>query len=173
MRKKIFSIFSDILIAFAVILTVINSILIFNGNLKRSFIPNIFGYKFLIDVSNSMSPVVKAHDLLIIREKDNYDVKDIICYEDGNGILITHRIIDKQYKGGEELFQTKGDNNLTADTELVNIKDIEGSLVTTIGGVGGVILFLTTPVGIFTLVLIVVVLFLIDYLISKMKEDAN
>lgn len=167
------SILSNILIVVAVILLMLNLFFMFNSKTKKNFVPDIFGYKFLIDMSDSMKPTINAFDLVIIKEKDNYDVLDIVCYRDKDDVLITHRIIDTQEKDGKILFKTKGDNNSTQDSELISKESIEGSLVTNINGVGKFILFLTTPIGILVFILFIVVLFLSEYLISKIRSDTN
>ena len=84
-----------------------------------------FGIEVLKVKSNSMSPIFKKQDIIIIQEQNEYKIGDIITYEANTGELVTHRIIEKTENG----FYTKGDNNNTKDEKEVSQKDIVGKAV--------------------------------------------
>ena len=77
-------------------------------------------------MSDSMNPVFKKNDIIIIQEQNEYKVGDIVAYiaEDGN--IVTHRIIEKNENG----FYTKGDNNNTKDETLIHSNSIIGKFKT-------------------------------------------
>ena len=176
MKKKktisqIFSIFTNLVIVFAVLIIFINLFLIFSGNRDKKVLPDIFGYKFLVELSDSMKPSIQVGDLVIIKEKESYQKGDIISYRDVKDIIVTHRINKVVMSDDNEYFQTKGDHNKTCDTSLVSEKQIEGASVMKISGLGNVCLFLSSPIGMGVLILIIIVLFLIDFLIQKVREE--
>ena len=84
-----------------------------------------FGIEVLIVKSNSMSPIFRKNDIIIIQEQNEYKVGDIITYETKTGELVTHRIIEKI----ENVFYTKGDNNNAKDEKEVNKNDIIGKVI--------------------------------------------
>lgn len=84
-----------------------------------------FGIEVLTVKSNSMSPIFRKQDIIIIQEQNEYKVGDIITYEANTGELVTHRIIEKTENG----FYTKGDNNNTKDEKQITQKDIIGKVV--------------------------------------------
>ena len=83
----------------------------------------IFGYSFFIVKTGSMEPFIKPGELIIVKEKNDYKVEDVITYKE-NDIYITHRIIEKN---GNK-YTTKGDANNEKDLEILK-KDIIGEIV--------------------------------------------
>lgn len=84
-----------------------------------------FGIEALVVKSNSMSPIFRRKDIIIIQEQKEYKVGDIITYETSKGELVTHRIIE-EYENG---FYTKGDNNNTKDKDLITENNILGKVI--------------------------------------------
>ncbi len=87
------------------------------------FIPCIWGYKPLVVVSGSMEPVLKVGGLLYYTEQDinKFNKDEILVFKSGNHI-ISHRIVDKTDDG----FITKGDNNKSIDTVIVDKGQVLG-----------------------------------------------
>ena len=81
-----------------------------------------FGIEVLTVKSNSMSPIFKKQDIVIIQEQNEYKVGDIVAYIADDGNIVTHRIIEKNENG----FYTKGDNNNTKDEVLIHSNNIIG-----------------------------------------------
>jgi signal peptidase len=112
------------------------------NNLKKSDIPFViatiaigmlvFGigpYKMIGIETGSMTPALNVGDAVIISK--NYDVekieeKDIIAYENENGVLVIHRVIKENTDG---TYITKGDYNNVADTLYVKKEQIKGKVV--------------------------------------------
>ncbi len=71
---------------------------------------NILGYSFFIVKTGSMEPSINMGELIIVKEKSNYNRGDIITYYDGN-IFVTHRIVEIS----DNSYFTKGDANNERD----------------------------------------------------------
>lgn len=116
--------------------------------LKRP-LPEVFGYSYLAVLTGSMEPAVSAGDLIVIYRQTDYHVGDIITFLE-NGIFTTHRIS----AAGPNGYQTKGDANSAADSDLVPPEQIMGRVVWVFPGVGNALLFLRTPPGLACLLLL-------------------
>ena len=86
---------------------------------------NPFGIQILKVSSNSMIPEFKKGDIIIIKKEKEYNIGDIITFEDEEGNSITHRIIGKC----EDEFYMKGDNNNTRDEGKVTYSQISGKVI--------------------------------------------
>ena len=92
--------------------------------------------------TGSMEPDIKPGDVILVKKIVNMEginsleVNDIIQFK-RDSILISHRIIDiiNDEKKGIS-FKTRGDNNTSADTELVRPEDVKGIIKYTVPKVG-------------------------------------
>lgn len=125
----------------------------------------LFGYSGLVILTGSMEPVYHPGDVIFIHEQKDYKVRDVITFHQ-RGMIVTHRIIGKD---GEK-FTTQGDANNSSD-EPINLSDIEGKVIGSVGKVGKAILFLQTPIGIITLVVILISLEAFFAAKRKMVEE--
>lgn len=94
------------------------------------FVAGLFKYKPTSIMSNSMSPLIKRGDIVILEEKsleelNNLKKYDIISYRLKN-IIVIHRIIAIEKHNNNILYITKGDNNNMADKEKVKPEQING-----------------------------------------------
>lgn len=170
--KKFVSIFTNLLIVCIFLVIIMNLILIFHKQ-DKARVPSIFGYKFLIELSDSMNDAIKKGDLIVIKEKgkESLNVSDIIAYRTEDGTIITHRIVSVSYKDGQSLYLTQGDDNPSTDLEEITPAQVEGVYCFRLKGIGNVFLFLSTGTGIAVLFLIIVTLFLVNFLIRKIMEE--
>ncbi|MDD3168414.1 MAG: signal peptidase I [Eubacteriales bacterium] len=145
--KKVWMILRRGLLAFLVMILLINLYLIAAQLLFKKDLPKVAGYAQILVISGSMQPAIMAGDLLIIHEQEEYKEQEIVTYR-GNGGLITHRIIaiDK----AQAVMQ--GDANNVAD-DPVPVERIEGKVILQIPMAGNLILFLKTPMGMLLLIL--------------------
>ena len=152
--KKIGSIFLDIVIVLLVLVIILNVIFISGKDDKK--LPSLFGYKFLVDLTDSMKPVITPGDLIVIKSADEYKMGDIISYRNKKNEIITHRItrIVKD-KNGNEVYHLKGDNNNTEDRYKVKKEEIEGKLYKHYHKIGTFLLFLKSIYGIVFLLMLV------------------
>lgn len=130
------------------ILTICGAILginIYSANSNNLFgnkLPMPFGFGAAVVLSGSMEPEMSVGDLVIVREKEEYQKEDIVVFQEAS-ILVVHRIIELN---ANEL-TTKGDANNIADSPI-SVSDIKGKVIFTLPFVGFVVEWLKTPIGI-------------------------
>lgn len=108
--------------------------------------------KLLSVQSGSMSPVIKAGDLIISQPKTggDYQAPEILVFRDSGGNLITHRLVAETAEG----FKTKGDANNTEDTEILKKEQILGRVIQRIPYLGLFTNFVKTTTGFVLLIVI-------------------
>lgn len=84
-----------------------------------------FGIEILKVESDSMKPEFSKGDIIIIQEKKDYEVNDIITFQLTDNEKITHRIIEKN----ENTYYTKGDNNNAKDETGIKKDNILGKVI--------------------------------------------
>lgn len=132
--------------------------------LLKDKIPMPFGYGMSVVLSGSMESRLSVDDLVIIKATDNYNVNDIVLFQDGNSLVI-HRIIEID----GDTVTTKGDANNTAD-EPINKSQIKGVLVYDIAGLGAVVNILKQPVSVF---IILAAAFLLTEFSYRKEKDTD
>ncbi len=85
--------------------------------------------KMIAIASNSMNPTYYKGDAIIYskEEASNIVEGDILVFKSDN-MIITHRVVDIIKTGNKLQFKTKGDNNESADAELVNEDNVYGKV---------------------------------------------
>lgn len=132
---------------------------------------DIFGYRFYIIMSGSMEPDIKTGDMIITKESDNYKIGDVIAFKDAN-FVTAHRIVEISTEDGEKIFKTKGDNNNTADRNLVKSQQIKGKIVNKIPKVGKAVLYLKTHWIILVLLIgVIIIVYLVRILLFNRKNS--
>lgn len=122
MIKKAKKIISNILIIiFMILLIYITYMKIVN---KSPFV-KIFPISLLRISSGSMMPKLSVGEIIIILEKEDYEMNDIVTFFGRGNQLITHRIIGKNEIG----FITKGDFNNTQDEDILEKEKIIGKVI--------------------------------------------
>ena len=111
--------------------------------------PTILGYTNAILISGSMIPELEVHDMIIIHKTDNYDIDDIITFQQGER-LVTHRIVDKT----NDNYITKGDYNNIVDQQNVSNDKVIGKVAFVIPKCGLYIRYLQTPAGLCSMFLV-------------------
>ena len=112
-------------------------------------------------VSPSMVPTIKVNDAIIVKidNNDKYIVGDIISFYsteyDSNGMVITHRIINKDKKNEKSsVYTTKGDNNTIADKNNVKTDNVYGKVLFILPKIGFIKNFLSKPLNIILCILV-------------------
>ena len=121
--------------------------------LKQKLI-KVGDYSILVVLTGSMEPTIKAGEMILIKEKDEYQLGDIVTYIDEDAYFITHRITQIN---GEECI-TQGDNNSLEDSKF-NTKNIQGAVVFHSKVLGFFILYLLKPMAIIYLGSLLFVIF--------------
>ncbi len=128
--------------------------------------PKLFGYSKAVVMSGSMEDEISVGDLLIYKTQDEYYPGDIIIFYDAKiGGFVTHRI--QRIENGK--FITKGDANNIEDADPVSRENIHGKVIKKIDNVGSVISFITSPIFIGGMVLIIGIILLYPYFKKESK----
>lgn len=110
--------------------------------------PSLFGFSTAVVISGSMSGMIEVDDMIVIRQQKEYAVGDVITFRSGDS-LVTHQIVRKEGLS----FITKGIANNTEDPRPVDRGNIVGKVILVIPGVGKVVTFVRTPLGMLLVVL--------------------
>lgn len=163
--EKIISILIYIII---IPIIIYNFTLFIKSYINPTEIPNFFGYKSFVIVSESMEPTIMTGDAIFAKEvrKEEIKEKDIIAFQD-EGDINTHRIIKIENDNGVTKYTTKGDNNKNADKEKVTYEEIEGVYQFRIKGFGKLIELLKNKI---TLIILLIVLVLISFYQVRMSK---
>lgn len=122
---------------------------------------DVFGYRFYMIMSGSMEPTISLNDIVITKELDEKPKKgDIIAFQDTT-IVTIHRIVEIYSENGEELYETKGDNNNTVDSDKVKLTEIKGKVVYTIKDAGKVVSFIKSYFIIFVYIIAILIIIII------------
>lgn len=147
---KILEIISSI---FAVIVILVCAFTLIFRMIFKVEVVKIFGYSGLIILTGSMEPNYHPGDIIFIKEQKDYFVNDVITFHRKDlNMIVTHRIIEKDGMS----FKTKGDANNSADDKMISLEDVEGKVIARVGGVGNFIIFLQSPMGIFSILIVLV-----------------
>lgn len=87
------------------------------------FIPVLWGKRPLVIISGSMEPILKVGGILYYEKihLDDFKKDDILVYQ-LNEHIVSHRIVNINEYG----FETKGDNNISNDSYIVNKNNVIG-----------------------------------------------
>lgn len=169
--NKISNIIGIILCILFLPIFIVNVALLISYAVNPDSPPGFMGYTPLVVESDSMTPFFTKDDLVIIRngeENQVYDNGTVICFESGNS-YISHRIVKVTKKeNGQLLYTTQGDANNTPDANPVNSSQILGSYVMNFKGLGGLLMFMQTPMGMICCVILpILLIFLLFYIPPK------
>lgn len=178
-KKIIVNVIGIILCVILIPILFINCFLIVKGIANKNEVPSIGGNAPLIVLTGSMDPTIKAGDLIVTKKVDAKDVKvdDVISFFDpeGNGSsIVTHRVIGIEIDetSGEIFFRTQGDNNDIADMTPVSEKNLVGRWEgTRFWGLGYVVLFTQSTVGIIVIIAVIVAGIFVYMMIRKRIQD--
>lgn len=130
----------------------------------------------VVVTSGSMSPTLERGHLLVIQRQAPEDIilGEIIVFNASwhQQAPVVHRVVEVEVVGNETRWYTRGDANSIDDQGYRTYDDILGVVVLVIPYVGYITLYLHTPVG-FASVVILLLMFLIlpEFLVRGDKED--
>ncbi|MFP5115018.1 signal peptidase I SipW [Bacillaceae bacterium C204] len=84
--------------------------------------PQAFGYQLKTVLSGSMEPGIKTGSIIAVKpggDMTRFKKGDVITFKSEDNVIVTHRIAKVIKTGGQVSYQTKGDNNKTADLNPV------------------------------------------------------
>jgi signal peptidase len=163
MRKHGFSLLSILsyaLLAFIVLIVVLHF---------------VFGFQYVVILTDSMEPHINPDDLVITRPVDPSQLHqgDVILYKielANSTYRITHRIVSiKTDPSGKYYFVTKGDNRKYRDPWRVYPNQVVGKVVLVIPKVG--VVWYYTPLIVLVLFLIVIASLAYDIALLLLEEE--
>ena len=158
-------------------------ILFFNVNIilksikNSEEVPTLFGITPMIVLTDSMNTKrasITAGDIVFVRNSD-VDLltpDTIILFKVANSLVI-HRIVRIEVtENGEKQFITKGDANNIEDAEPVSSQNIVGTYVGRVPIIGHFSLFLRTPLGMTSCIILPLITFTIyDNIRQKQQRE--
>ena len=157
---------ADILaVVFLCLVLLFNLYMVISKLAFKNDMPKVFGYANAIIISPSMGDTIEVHDMIIIREREEYQIRDIITYRDWQD-FVTHRLIEITEEGK---YIAQGDANNTPDSPI-DPSQVVGKVVFVIPKIGVVINFLRTPIGILILITVGAALVYLPGVIDKIKK---
>lgn len=135
-------------------------------------------YNAYVVLTGSMIPEILPNDVVITKKTEGAKLKvgDIITFIPSDSrisnIIVTHRILNKYYDATTKkyTYQTKGDNNNTADFTLAEDQNVIGRVIFKIPKVGYIQTLLATRGGIIIAILIPA-LVILSYDIMKLGRN--
>ena len=173
--KKLKVILSIVAMVILIPILFISGVILINSYTKPNEIPSFFGYKPFIVLSGSMETEIYSGDIAVAKvvNVNTLKIGDVIAYRSGDSV-ITHRIVEKVYDGGEYKFVTKGDNNNVKDKNYVSFDSVEGKYIFKIKGLGNFAMFLQTPIGMIVCLSIpIILLAVVSMLDNKQKRKKS
>jgi signal peptidase I len=121
-------IISNIITAVLFINLIIMSFLVISSKASGGE-PKVFGYQLKTVLSGSMEPTFQTGSVIAVapldsKERRNLKKGDVITFMTSDDILVTHRIKEVITSGEHILYETKGDNNKTADIDKVIAENV-------------------------------------------------
>jgi len=153
-------------------------IIVFINKVNNHNIIKYFGhYAFLVVLSDSMSPSIKAGDIVVVTDRDLNQCQkgDVVTFREPGSIntIVTHRVIDEFYQKGEKMYRTKGDANKYPDEKPVPQSFILGKKVFKIPLLGYLTEFSKSKLGFIIFVLIPAGLLILEEINVIFKEVKN
>lgn len=164
--KKALNVFTTVL----VVLVVLLAVLLVGVRLV--------GFRVFTVLSGSMEPAYPTGSLIYVKETDPFTLKsgDVITFLLDEDTVATHRIVEVVPDGEDPSvvrFRTKGDANETEDGSLVHYKNVVGTPVFTIPGLGYVASYIQKPPGMYVAISAGAVLLILVFLPDIFSDDAK
>lgn len=134
-------------------------------------------YPIMVVVSESMEPTLGVGDYIFLQGVtlfDSINVGDIIVFQKPGSSYseyVVHRVIEKFLRRGSLYFRTKGDNNPVPDWWEVPASYVAGRVYGRFPLIGYFSLFERTSGGILTIIVLICLVFFIDYIIPPREGE--
>lgn len=133
--------------------------------LLHNAMPMPFGYGTSIVLSGSMEPTLSVNDMVIVKEKPEYEVGDVVVYQSGYSLII-HRII----VAGNDSYVTQGDANNIPDNPIE--KDaVKGVMVASVPYAGIIVRFLQSAPGAILTIALAILLMNLSWKKERAEDD--
>lgn len=143
--------------------------------------PSIIGLKTYIVTSGSMEPLYPTGSLLYVKKVDASEIKQgdaITFYMEDSSIIATHQVYEIDKDNLE--FRTQGINNIDEDGKIIHdvmpvkYKSLIGKPVFCIQNLGYINRLITTPPGMYVIIVFTIFIILINLILENFierKED--
>ena len=136
----------------------------------------LIGLQVFTVLSGSMEPAYHVGSLIYVKEADPKELNsgDVITFMMDNSTVVTHRIVEvvPDENDPEVLrFRTKGDANNAEDGSLVHYRNVIGSPVFTIPGLGYVATYIQNPPGTYVAVSVGAILLALVFVPDLFHDD--
>ena len=145
---------------------------VYTWNAKRMMhneLPMPFGVGASVVLTGSMEPTLRVNDLVVVKRADEYNVGDIVVFQQGNQLII-HRIIDKNDE--EAKITTKGDAN-NIDDGQIPVSAVKGKYSFRVPFVGLIVKGLKTVPGIIIVLGLSAFLMIRSWRNERMESDKD
>ncbi len=142
-------------------------LIVYSKFILKQRIIRVGDYSIFVVLTGSMSPTISPGEMILIKQKEQYNQGDIVTYLDEDNYFITHRIIQID----DSTCVTKGDNNNVQDLPFTN-DNILGSVVYHSKVLGFFILYILKPLIIIYIAILLLFIFKEDFfLVQKTKPN--
>jgi len=145
---------------------------VYTWNAKRMMhneLPMPFGVGASVVLTGSMEPTLRVNDLVVVKRADEYNVGDIVVFQQGNQLII-HRIIEKNDE--EAKITTKGDAN-NIDDGQIPVSAVKGKYSFRVPFVGLIVKGLKTVPGIIIVLGLSAFLMIRSWRNERMESDKD
>ena len=132
-------------------------------SLTGNVMPMPFGFGIGVVMSGSMEPELSVDDVIVVVEKQGYEIGDVVVFQQKN-MLVVHKIISID----GEMVTTQGTANNTAD-EPMHESAIKGIVWFHIDGLGEMVTWIKSPLG--TILILAVATLLLMWSYSSEKKE--
>lgn len=168
--KKVFNILVDIFIFILFFLIVVSFYIV--GTSQEGKASPIFMYRVFVNRVNNMAPAIEDGDMVVGKIVDPSTLKEndiIIYYDESLKASYATRIKEVINDNNELKFKCNSDN--IENEQTVSAKSIDGKVVRRVHVVGLILAFLTTTRGTVILILGIVLLIVIGFILSLLRDD--
>jgi len=171
-----FNVVGAILCLIFIPIILINLVLIVKTYTDADHIPSVAGYSPVICLSGSMEPTFSTGDMILIRRVDDPAALrqgDVICYLTGEGVAVTHTIVQVTELDGQVRYVTQGDANNAADQLAVSPDQVEGVYTGVhIPKLGSLAMFMQTTTGMIVFI-VCPLLLLVGWDVLRRRAEAR
>ena len=135
----------------------------------------VIGLQVFTVLSGSMEPAYHTGSLIYVKDVDPFELEagDVITFMLNEDTVATHRIVGvvpDENDPNTIRFRTKGDANSFEDGQLVHYKNVIGTPVFTVPGLGYVANFIQKPPGLYFAIAAAAVILLLAFLPDMFDE---
>lgn len=170
-KEKIIKLLGNVVFYGLILIFISTSV--FMLKLKENGIqPSIFGNKFFIVLTGSMSPTIEVGDLIVVKDVTPKDIQenDVITFKSkSSDNITTHRVKEVLNDSGNISYITKGDANNIEDPIPVESEVLLGRVRNVVPKLGTIILWIQKHIVL--LLIALVALIIGSYITTKILKS--